>query len=171
MNGFSLIQMLIAGLILSVLLTVLIVGSLAFIPRVWYKRLPAPVRERVAPLTADEKRTQTIFALFFFVIPVVLLTLSTSALIARNGGEADFMAVLLNAYGILVVFNLTDWLIIDWLFVLVLGSYYIRFAGAEGFTTQEKFGTYGYHFRGFLIGLVITGVISLIVAGVAVLVA
>lgn len=171
MNGFSLTQMLIDGAILSTAMSVLIISSLAFMPRIWYKRFPEPLRRIMQPPNSAERVVFWIFALLFWGIPVGLLISSTASLIARNGGQADFLAVFLNAYGMLVLFNLVDWLIVDWLFLLVLGPYYIRFAGAEKFTAQEKFGTYGYHFRGFLKGLIIVGVLSLIAAGIAVLVA
>ena len=50
-------------------------------------------------------------------------------------------------------FNLFDLLVIDWFVLLVLRPRFLLRLSAPGLSYEEIVGGYGYHFRGFVIGI------------------
>jgi len=79
------------------------------------------------------------------------------------GGDIPFLAAFIHLFVMFTVFNLLDWLVLDWLIVVTIRPSFIILPGTEGLAGYED---YGFHFRGFLIGIMITFVTSLLVAGV-----
>lgn len=121
----SLTRVLIDGTILSLLLSALIFGSLAWNPRLWMQDFPAPVRDRMAPLTAPEKRIQRLLMLPFVGLFIVLPLLSTHWLSVENGAALPFATLYLHIFLVLMVFNVFDAVVIDW---LVLAQFRPKFA-------------------------------------------
>jgi hypothetical protein len=62
----------------------------------------------------------------------------------------------------LMVFNLVDLLVLDWLIFVTIRPRIIVLPGTEG---MEGYRDYGFHFRAFLKGVVESLVASLLVAG------
>ena len=58
MNMLPLTDILIYGLLMSIVTGVLILGSLYINPRIWLQDYPAEIRAKVPPNTPDEKRAQ-----------------------------------------------------------------------------------------------------------------
>lgn len=61
------------------------------------------------------------------------------------------------------VFNLLDWLVLDWLICIKIRPGFMILPGTEGLA---GYADYGFHFRGFLIGIVISLLISLLFAAI-----
>jgi hypothetical protein len=68
--------------------------------------------------------------------------------------------IFLSAAGVIFLFNLVDWLILDWLIVCTITPKFMVLPGTEGMAGYKN---YGIHFRGFLIGTILACVIGLLI--------
>lgn len=129
-------------------------------PRIMLQDYPPDVQAAVPPKTAQERR-QTVF----WAIPLFLLFVGfpvAAALTAKAAG-AGFLTIALCAFGVGLVINLFDLLILDWLMFCTWTPKFVVLPGTEGMAGYKDF---GLHFRGFLIGTVIFAVLSSISAGI-----
>jgi hypothetical protein len=128
-------------------------------PRIMLQDYPPDVQAAVPPKTAQERR-QTIY----WAIPLFLLFLGfplAAALTAEAAG-ADLLTIALCAFGVGVVINLFDLLILDWLLFCTWTPSFVVLPGTRGL---EGYKDYGLHFRGFLTGIVISAALSALIAG------
>ena len=107
-------RMLTDGALLSVLGGLLIVGSLRANPRIWLNDFPPDIRAAVPPKTPAEKRQSLVWGVPFLLLLVGVPTLS-SYLLKRQQPEAGFATLFANAYGVGLIFNAVDLLLIDWM--------------------------------------------------------
>jgi len=158
----SLERILMDGLILSGVAFLIMLASMMVTPRIWMQDYPKPIQDKVSPKTEDEKRLSLAFGIPFILVlvggPFVLTALQAT----RHPGAATFVDLFLYAGGLALVFNLLDWLVIDWLVFCTLTPRIIVIPGTEG---NPAYKDYFYHFRGFLIGTVFSAVVGLVVAG------
>jgi len=73
------------GATLSAALTVVILGSLAYNPRLWLQDAPPRVRALAPPLTDAERRHRLVVAALIFLAIAGVTVWSASRLIARDG--------------------------------------------------------------------------------------
>ena len=78
------------------------------------------------------------------------------------GNDIPFVTAFVHLFVMFTVFNLLDWLVLDWLIVVAIRPSFIILPGTEGMAGYRD---YGFHFRGFLIGMLITFITSIVVAG------
>jgi hypothetical protein len=69
----------------------------------------------------------------------------------------------LRAAGVLFLFNLVDWLILDWLIICTITPSFVVLPGTEGMAGYKN---YWMHFKGFLIGTVLSMLVGLIATGI-----
>lgn len=154
------------GLILSLFMSLVILFSLWINPMMWAGRAPQDIRQAVGPPDQRASRQRRLFGLLTLLGVLVILVLSILQLNAVQAG-LSFWPVFLNTFTVLTVWNVVDLLIIDWLLLVVIQPKFIIIPGTEGLKGYRDF---NYHFRGFLKGLVLTWILSLLVAGAAMLV-
>ena len=153
-------QVLIDGIILSLVLSVLIFGSLAYNPRLWLQDYPTAMQQRVPPLTNHEKRVQRLF-----IVPFMLSFLGITYLSTAN--FSTFLTAYLNAFLVLNIFNLFDAVVIDLLILTFMRPGFVILPGTEDLV--DEFNDWGMHLRNYLKGIVVSAVIALPVALAAVL--
>jgi hypothetical protein len=157
------------GAVVCAALGLVIVGSLAYNPRLWVNDLPPRVRVLVPPLTAGERRDRYVLAALFLLTIVATTTWSAARLMARHGETLSFATAFAHFLAVFFLFNLFDLIVIDWLMLLVLQPAFLRRLSVPGLTYEETVGGYGYHFRGFLKGMGFILVASVIAAGLTAL--
>jgi len=148
------------GALLSILASLMIVVSMRVNPRIWLQDYPQEIQAKVPPKTVREKQLSLIFGIPFLLLLVAVPFWSTYTL--RQQFTTPFLGLLLNAFGVAFIFNLVDWLILDWLMFCTLTPAFIVIPGTQGMAAYKD---YGYHFRGFLIGTVFSAVAGLVIAG------
>lgn len=161
--NLSLSQILIDGLLLSIGLSVVIIGSLYFNPRLWLQDYPPAIIARVPPMTALEKRQRLVVALLFVAVGFVVLFNSLNRFHAENNGTPTLLAVFLHTYSVLLVFNLFDMMILDYLLLTIIRPQFAMIPGSER-VDEGSLHLYWFHFNNFLKGLVICAVISAVIA-------
>ena len=159
-----------AGLVCAAL-GLVIVGSLAYNPRLWVNDLPPEVRKLVTPLTPAERRDRNVVAVLF-LLAIAATTWSVGArLIARHGETLTFATAFAHFLAVFFLFNLFDLVVIDWLMLLVMKPAFIARLGVPGLSYEETVGGYGYHFQAFLKGMGFILVAGLIAAGLTIVAA
>ncbi len=154
---------LIYGVILSGVLFTLILGLVRINPEIMLKDYPPDIQAKYGPMSERSKRQRLLVAVFFIAVLLGIVTLSFQSVGINPEGDIPFFAAFIHLFVMFSVFNLLDWLVLDWLIVVTIRPSFIILPGTEGLAGYED---YGFHFRGFLIGMVITLLTSLPVAGV-----
>jgi hypothetical protein len=154
------------GAILSVLMSIAFIGTAYLNPEIWLSDYPPDIREEYGPIGERAKRQRKLVG-----IPVFLLLFGTIVFsifrFAQLGGELTFFSAFMLTFVMLMVFNLVDLLVLDWLIFVTIQPRIIVLPGTEG---MEGYRDYGFHFRAFLKGVAGSLIAGLIVAGVVVVI-
>jgi hypothetical protein len=90
---------------------------------------------------------------------VCLLGFPAVAALSVKAANLGILSIFLSAFGLVILCNLVDWLLLDWLIVCTITPKFMVLPGTEGMAGYKN---YGMHFRGFLIGTVLAAVIGLL---------
>jgi hypothetical protein len=156
------------GLILSLVLGILIWGSIYINPEIWLNDYPPDIRAKYGPASEKAKKQKKILVAIFFPTFLAVLFVSMFQIPGVTGNRLAFLPVFLNLFVILMVLNLIDLLIFDWLIGIVIRPRFMILPGTEGMAGYQD---YGFHLRGFLIGIPGFGILSLVLAGIVMAVA
>ena len=156
-------KILLDGALLSVLASISIVGILRFNPRLFLQDYPDEIQAVVPPKTDLEKRQSLITGIPFLLILLAVPFVSTLILKRESGEMISFFPLFINAFGVVFLFNLVDLLLLDWLLFCFITPSFLVIPGTEG---MQEYKDYGYHFRAFLIGTVLSIAAGLVIAGV-----
>jgi hypothetical protein len=159
---FDIGKILIDGGIFSLIASLYLLGILRFNPRLFLQDYPQEIQMRVPPKSDQEKRQSLLLGIPFLVLLVVGPLLSTLFLQRGHGGELGFFPLFLQAFGVSFLFNLTDLLVLDWLVLCLITPRFLIIPGSEG---EEGYMDYGFHFRGFLVGTLLSIISGGIIAG------
>ena len=151
------------GVILSGVLFTLILGLVRINPEIMLKDYPPDIQAKYGPMSERSKRQRIPVAILVIVVLFGIVTLSFQDLGRDPQGDLSFFTAFIHLFVMFSVFNLLDWLVLDWLIVVTIRPSFIILPGTEGLAGYED---YRFHFRGFLIGTVITLVTSILVAAV-----
>ncbi len=154
-------RVLLDGTVLSVLGSLLILGSLLQSPRLWLQDFPRDIRDAVPPKTPQEKRAALAWGIPYLLALVAVPAVSCVLLRRESAGTASFAALFLNAFGVLFLFNLVDLIVIDWLLVCGMTPRFVVIPGTEGAAGYKD---YLHHFRGFVIGTIASALVALLIA-------
>lgn len=155
------------GTLLSVIGGIILLGMLRYNPRLFLNKgdFPTDILNAVPPKTNTERRLALILGLPFIVALVVVPFISTLQL-RQQAGEVSFLLLALHAFSILLIFNLFDLFVLDFLLFCTITPRFMVVPGTEGLAGYKD---YGFHLRQHarsipfmvLAGLVIAVVASL----------
>ena len=164
MPDLSWSAILLEGATLSVALTLVILGSLAFNPRLWRQDAPPRARALSAPLTDAERRERSVVASFVVLVIIGVSVWSASRLLTRQGPAVSYATAFGHFAGVFLLFNLFDLIVLDWFVLLVLRPRFLTRFSVPGLSYEETVGTFGYHLMGFVKGLGFVVVMSALAA-------
>jgi len=147
------------GALLSVLLAILMAVSLALAPDMWLNDYPPDIRAKYGAISEKGRRLKPIIGVLFFGIILAVLAGSLVRLHGLLGRDFSFGEAALSSFIVAMVFNVFDWLIVDWLVFVKWQPKAVVLPGTEGLAGYKD---YGFHFRGFLIGWIFCGVMALL---------
>ena len=153
------------GLILSACMSIFIVVTLRFAPEIWLDSAPADIRASGAALAPHGRRRRLQLAVPVYGFVVGLLGYAALRVVRLEGSDDLFWPLALSTFLIIQTFNLVDLVIIDWLIVVKLRPSFAVLPGTAGLPGYDD---YGFHFRGFLKGLVGGALFSLVFAAIGV---
>ncbi len=153
---------LIYGLILSGLLVVVMLASVRWNPAIWVDDYPPDIKARFGPPDARTQRQKLVLVIPFFGALIGTLTAATMALPAA-GVTLSFGAVFACAFLVVLVFNLVDLVVVDWLIFVTWQPRLIVLPGTAGMAGYRD---YGFHFVAFLKGLMLCLFAGLVAGGI-----
>lgn len=144
MNGS---QMLLDGVLVSLPFTVVVWASFRWKPRLWLHSLPADIQAMVPPKTATERVATgwagALVLLCFFGGPIALTWRRQTAV----PGGVSFADTLGYLYGVWMVVNVWDLVVIDWLYAFWMDPEHPPIPGTAG---ARGYKNYGFHARAFV---------------------
>ena len=149
------------SVLLSGVLFTLILGLVRINPEILLNDYPPDIRAKYGPMSERSKRQRIPVAILVLVVMIGIVTLSFNGLGTDPGGDLSFLTAFVHLFVMFSAFNILDWLVLDWLIVVTIRPGFIILPGTEGMAGYED---YGFHFRGFLIGMLITLVTSVLAA-------
>jgi hypothetical protein len=125
------------------------------------RHFPKQIRDVVPPRSEKERRMSILLG-----VPLGLLFIGStvaSALLWRASaqGSPSFRELFAHIFGLFFLFNLVDLLILDWLIVCRFTPRWLIISGTEHIVMPKE---YLYHFKGFLIGTVVSAIGGLVIA-------
>jgi hypothetical protein len=163
MNISNIIRILIDGATLALIASLFIVITLRINPRIWLNDYPKDIRAKVPPQTSHEKRISLLLGLPFILLLVGFPFVSSLTLKQEFPGQAAFSALFINSFGVIFIFNLADWLLLDWLVFCIITPAFIVLEGTEGMPGYKNF---LFHFQGFITGTFLSITYGLIAAAI-----
>jgi hypothetical protein len=146
------------GVPLSLVLVTLITATLWHHPGLLLHSYPDDVRAALPSATSAERWASVGYAAIFLLL---LLAFPFAAAVATKAANRDFLEVFLSAFGVAFLFNLADWLIVDWLIICTITPDFVVLPGTAGMPGYKN---YRMHFRGFLAGSALSVVLGLLMA-------
>ncbi len=146
------------GTILAVLASAWVMGSLRYNPRLFLRHYPKEIREAAAQPTDPERKTSKLVSLPFFTLLTGVPIWSTLTFAGAHP-IASFLDRAIHGFGVSLVFNIVDFLMLDllWLgrlhpkWAMILNTEHIAFR----FNTAD-------HMRGFVVGTILAVLIGCI---------
>jgi len=153
-------QAIIFGLVLSVVITLLLVGSGFIALDMFVDNYPPDIQQRYGSMSPRAARFRPFIATLLFAtllaIPFIgLFNLQTKVLFI------PFLHALVFSSITLIVFNIFDLIILDWIFFCTIQPRSMVLPGTEGMAGYRD---YRFHFIGFLKGLGFSSVGGLLIA-------
>lgn len=153
------------GLILSLGLGLILWAGFRIAPDMWLGDYPQDIQDRYGEMSERGRQARPKIALLFFGYTVATAALSLVRLDAVAKSAPGFLQNALSIFISLMVFNLIDLLIFDWLIFVNLQPDIIVLAGTRG---MDGYGDYLFHLEAFLVGILYSLLGALLLAAAAV---
>jgi hypothetical protein len=154
------------GAVLSVLTSLIFLSSVLFNPRFARNDLPQDIRERVPPLTKREKLHAVAF-----LLPAMALTIGIPLALALSlrreyGSAISFLSLTGHILAVLLMANVFELLVVDWLVFCTLTPKRLVIPGTEGMAGYRD---YLHQLKSHVRGALAMVLLSLVLAGVVLL--
>jgi hypothetical protein len=150
------------GLSLSLVLSILLLTVIRVNPRLVLRDYPEDIQAVVPAQTpAEERHSRTVGIVLLFLV----LASSLAAALTASAAGYDFPGVFLSAAGVPLLFNVVDWLILDWLIFCTFTPAFVVLPGTEGMAGYKN---YAMHFKGFLKGVLYSVGVGLVIAAIVI---
>jgi len=152
------------GGVLSAVMAALVLGLLRINPEILLNDYPPDIQEKYGPMSERSKRQRIPVAIVLGAVVLGIVIASFAAVREPRGGSISFLTAFVHLFVMFSVFNVVDLLLLDWLLVAI-GPRWVVLPGTEG---SAGYKDYWFHFRGFLIGIVLilaaSGLMALVIA-------
>jgi len=163
LSSLNLSKILIDGTIFSFIASGYLLAVLWLNPRLFLQDYPKDVQEKVPPKSPTENRLATYFGSGFLLILILGPFLSTLSLKISSSTVLPFEVLFIHTFGVASLFNLVDWIILDWLLFCTIQPKFMIIPGTDNMAGYKD---YFMHFRGFIIGSLISALGAIIIAAV-----
>jgi len=153
-------RLLIDGAILSGLATLFIILTMRLNPRLWLQDYPEDIQASVPPKTPEERKLSLQVGIPFILLLLAVPLVSTFLVKQQAGSHMPFWSLFVHAFGVVFLFNVYDWLVLDWLMFCTITPDFVVIPGTEGMAGYKD---YIFHFTGFLKGIIFSAFGGLII--------
>jgi hypothetical protein len=140
---------LVYGITLSVILVAMMITSGLIAPDMWVGDYPLDIKNKYGPMSAKAARLRPYFAVLFFGATIATPLIGLFAL-RTSVGQISLLPAFVFSFIVVLIFNVFDLLILDWLFFCTIQPRIMVLPGTEGMAGYRD---YRFHFIGFLKGL------------------
>ena len=158
---------LVFGLVLSLVIGIGFSGLALVNPEIWLKDYPPDIQARFGPASQKAQRQRNFFGIPIFGLMLAILVAALIRLGIAKGAPLNFIEAFLTIFIVMMVFNLVDLLVLDWLLFIAIRPRLVILPGTEG---SKGYKDYGFHLRAFFKGTIGSLLISAIAAGLVLLV-
>ena len=162
MNSELLQHSLFYGAILTVVISITFLILLWINPEMWLDDYPPDIQARFGEMSEKAKRQEKMAGIpvlaFFFGIVIIAAVRWTQT----HPGQVTFGDIFWSTFLIFNLFNLVDLLVLDWLIFVTIQPKIAILPGTEGAAGYKD---YAFHFYASLKGVLLSLVISGLVAG------
>ena len=149
-SHLSLKRVLVDGTILSVLLSIIIYGSIYVNPAIGIGNYPPDIQAAVGDSVDVPPVQMIVVSLLFFGVTIGVVLYSNARLRQQNDGEMSFLAAFINSALLLFFFAVWDLVILDWLIFVTIQPDFVVIPGTEGLAGYKD---YWFHFQVAFLGL------------------
>ncbi len=147
------------SLIYSLLLSIILLGSLRVNPRMWLHPYPKEVRDKVEDKTQNEKKQFLVSGILFMIMMIGYPIIS--AIYMVNYYDIDlYLMITLYIFILFLSFDLVDTFIIDYVLFCLFTVDFIMVNGTE----KKDYKDFKYHLKSGTKGLGMSIIFSLILA-------
>ncbi len=144
----------------SILWTILVIVLVRIFPFMIEHDYPLDVQKvaNIKKPTKKEKNRGTVIGTVGFIILLIV-----PIIFAIHGHEKSdsFTSVFIHIWIICMAWNAFDLLIVDWLFICVLGLKAFVLPGSEGYKGNKN---YMFHFKGFVKGIFVMSILAIVLS-------
>lgn len=151
------------GVALSAWLTIAFVSLSAINPEMWLHDYPPDIRARHGAMSPAANRQRWLLGVPVMLVALGILIVATVRFVQGRPGADGFAPVFLHTFVVVMVFNVVDLLLIDWLLFVRVRPQFVILPGTEGMAGYDD---YAFHWTAFLKGSAGIFVVSLITASV-----
>ena len=159
-------NILVHGSLAAILLVLYLLPIMRFLsPRIWaFSDYPKVITEAVEPQTKKERRIALVTGFPFIFLMLVYPLISTTIFESTSGGTISLLDAFLNTFGVLMIGNLADYLLLDMIIVGTWTPDWVIIPRTESMreTAYKDFRV--EHSKGHVYGTIGMVVLSLIVA-------
>ena len=163
-------NILLHGSLAGILLILYLLPIMRFLdPRIWaFSDYPKAITESVEPQTKRERKIAAGTGVPFIILMIVFPLISTLIFESVSGGVVSLLDAFLNSFGVLMIGNLADWLLLDMIIVGTWTPDWVIIPGTESMrdTAYKDFRV--EHTKGHVYGTIGMAIISLVIAWVVV---
>lgn len=124
---------------------------------------PPDIRAKFGPMSPETRLKAKIASMPLLVL-LLSVIVAAIAQLRQSTGELTFFNTFIFAILIFQVWNLLDLVVLDWFILMTLRPRFMILPGTEGLAGYKD---YRFHFRKFINGMVLTLVLSTVIAGIA----
>lgn len=151
------------GAILSVAASAWVMASLRYNPRLFLRHYPKEIREAAQPLTVAERGTSKLIGLPFLLM-LAGVPIWSVLTFANEHPRAIFLDSAFHGFGVAMVFNLVDLIILDLIWLGAMRPRWAMIPGTESIMFRFNVSD---HLRGFVVGTVLAVILGSIAAAIA----
>jgi hypothetical protein len=156
-------KILLDGGLFSIIGGIYLLAMMRFNPRLFLNKgdMPPDILAAVPPKTATEKRQALILGIPFLIGIVAAPFISTLQMRQQAGGDIMFLTLVLHSFAILLIFNLFDLLILDFLLFCTITPRFMVVPGTEGFAGYKD---YSFHIKQHAKSVIFMALFALLIA-------
>jgi hypothetical protein len=141
------------GALVSITASLYLALLLRYNCRLFLRHYPRELRNVVPPKSRHERQMSVLLGIPFALLAFGAPYLSTRLWQAASQGSSSFRELFAHAFGVFFFFNLVDLLVLDWLLVCWYAPSWVILPGTEHLVPNHP---YLHHFKGFVLGTVVS---------------
>ena len=137
---------LVFGVVLASILFAMILVVVRINPEIMLRDYPPDVQAEHGPMRDRSRRLRLLVATLVLAVIFGVIIASLTPIRDDAIGGRLFPTIFVHFFVMLTVFNVLDWLVLDWLIVVTIRPSFLVFPGTEDMAGYRD---YAFHFRGF----------------------